>query len=283
MASRSRDVTRADVQATILHGIRGYDGKLLANDLKCLDALEEYSVTIQDGRCRAGLSLGRNGFELIRHSSSLGDFFDHLALKTQYADEMKSFIGGLTGADKVIIIDCVIRGSPELMAEKPDNRVYEYAFKAHSDGDGETFLRMSDLADHEVTSRYRNGRYAVYTVWRPLAPVEQKPLALCDGSTVARDDLVAAYYAGYDELADKHPDLDYPPPSTYFHMAYSPKQEWYYFPDMTPQEVLVFKQWDSEPGAVLCVPHSAFEDPNSRPDAAPRTAVEARAVVFFAD
>jgi len=138
----------------------------------------------------------------------------------------------------------------------------------------------TDIAPQE-TARYRNGRFAVYTVWRPLAPVEQKPLALRDGATVTRDDLVAAYYSGYDGLAEKQPDLDFPTPSVYFHLAYNPNQRWFYFPDMTPDEVLIFKEWDSHPDGVLCVPHSAFEHPNTRPDPAPRTAIEARAVVFF--
>jgi len=269
------------VQARIRHANRAYDGKLLADDLKCLNALEERSVPVMNARAIAEPTLERNGLQLMRHSSAVGDFFNYEQMKAQYGREMEAFVGSAVGSNKVVIIDCVLRGSADLINGNPGTRIYEYAFKAHSDGDGDTFLAMAANIAPEETARYRNGRFAVYTVWRPLAPVEQKPLALCDGGSVSRDDLVAAYYSGYDDKAEMYPDLDFPPPSVYFHLAYSPDQRWFYFPDMTPDEVLIFKQWDSHPEGVLCVPHSAFEDPNTRLNPAPRTAIEARAVAFF--
>jgi hypothetical protein len=53
---------------------------------------------------------------------------------------------------------------------------------------------------------------------------------------------------------------------------------------MTRDEVLVFKQWDSDPtkSGRSCF-HSAILDPTARPDAPPRESIEVRAVAFFPD
>jgi hypothetical protein len=72
------------------------------------------------------------------------------------------------------------------------------------------------------------------------------------------------------------PDSEYYPAITYFHLAHNPAHRWYYFPDMQPDEVVIFKQWDTDESKALCVPHSAFEDPTSRSDAVPRTSIEVR-------
>jgi hypothetical protein len=50
---------------------------------------------------------------------------------------------------------------------------------------------------------------------------------------------------------------------------------------MTPDEVLIFKQWDSDRTKPLCVPHTAFEDPGTRPNPQRRLSIEARCVAFF--
>jgi hypothetical protein len=53
---------------------------------------------------------------------------------------------------------------------------------------------------------------------------------------------------------------------------------------MTREEVLVFKQWDSDPTKTgrICF-HSAIVDPMARPDAPPRESIEVRAIAVFPD
>jgi len=62
--------------------------------------------------------------------------------------------------------------------------------------------------------------------------------------------------------------------------TYDEKQQWYYFSDMHPGEILAFKLYDSEKDAKggRC-PHTAFFDDRSGTN--PRESVEIRSVVYF--
>jgi hypothetical protein len=51
---------------------------------------------------------------------------------------------------------------------------------------------------------------------------------------------------------------------------------WWYFREMTPQHVLLLKTYESETdGRARFLGHSAFEDPNTPPDAPTRESIEA--------
>ena len=56
---------------------------------------------------------------------------------------------------------------------------------------------------------------------------------------------------------------------------------WYYFSNLTSDEVLVFKAFDSAAPDAYNAAHTAFDDPTAPADAAPRASVEARFVAFF--
>ena len=59
-------------------------------------------------------------------------------------------------------------------------------------------------------------------------------------------------------------------------VAYSPQQRWYYYPRMTPDEVLLFKQYDTraEEKNRRTVFHSAIDDPTTPENAVPRYTIE---------
>ena len=65
---------------------------------------------------------------------------------------------------------------------------------------------------------------------------------------------------------------------------YAAKHRWYYFPKMQMDEVLLFKQFESDtalPGHTIF--HTAVVDPTVRPDAPERQSIECRAFLFFLD
>jgi len=67
-----------------------------------------------------------------------------------------------------------------------------------------------------------------------------------------------------------------------YHLTFNPSHRWYYFPEMQRNEALVFKCYDSKrDGRSRFSAHSAFEDPNSPPDAPPRESIEIRTLAFF--
>jgi hypothetical protein len=65
-------------------------------------------------------------------------------------------------------------------------------------------------------------------------------------------------------------------------LRYSPRHKWWYFPKITPEQLILLKTYDSEvDGRARFVGHSAFEDPTSPPDAPMRESIEIRTIVFF--
>jgi hypothetical protein len=271
-----------DVEATLAFARRGVDASALARDIKSLSALEDHVVAIADARAREGqFSLERNGFTLVRHTSGVTDFYDDDVVRTRYVAELEALVSKVTGAAAVVVYDVVLRGSKAHGEAAPGTRIYEHAFKAHVDGSGEGFLKNARARKPEVAARYEGCRFAEYNVWRPTAPVEEKPLALCDAATVSPGDLVAAFFDGWDQYPPEKRPNPLPQSGSYFHLAFDPAQRWIYFPDMTPDEVLVFRQWDSARTSALITPHTAFENPTTGPGANPRLSIEARTVAFF--
>ena len=58
-------------------------------------------------------------------------------------------------------------------------------------------------------------------------------------------------------------------------------QRYCYFPQMNPDEVLVFKQLDSRIEKSLVCPHTSFIDPTAAPDAAERHSIDIRFMCVF--
>ena len=63
--------------------------------------------------------------------------------------------------------------------------------------------------------------------------------------------------------------------------VHNPQHRWYYYPDMTRDEVIVFKAHDSQQSVARRVPHTAFTDPTCPPGTPTRASVEARGLVIF--
>ena len=134
---------------------------------------------------------------------------------------------------------------------------------------GPMFARSGDEAERRLA-----GRHMLINVWRPIAMVESAPLAVCDASTVRREDLFDSEVVG--GLGDFNRRSLWG-----FNLAYDPAHRWYWVPHMQPWEALAFKLFDSEEGAVQYTAHSAFEDPNTPPDAAPRQSIEVRTIAYL--
>jgi hypothetical protein len=65
-------------------------------------------------------------------------------------------------------------------------------------------------------------------------------------------------------------------------MRHSSEHKWWYFPRMTPEHTLLLKTYDSEAdGRARFLGHSAFDDPQTPPDAPMRESIEIRTVALF--
>jgi hypothetical protein len=230
-----------------------------------------HEVRIADARRIAGeLTLERNGFVLVERASAMKSFWDPEEVERVYLPEVIALVTELTGADKVITFGTMVRTEA-----KNTRQANLPAFGAHVDyGDRTVRQFATDVLGEKEAAYWLRGRYMLINVWRPITVVHRSPFAVCDASTVRESDLNDSEVRG--GLGDPNR------PTLYgYAVSFSPNQRWYYVPKMRPEEVLVFKLFDSDPSAVQWSAHTAFEHPNTAPDAPPRESIEIRTIAFF--
>jgi len=232
---------------------------------------EEHVVTVENMRPRAEtLSLEKNGFALVRQPTAVKNFYDPDEVRRVYFPEIIDFVKQLNGAEKVIVFGEVARTDA---TGSTDGQLPAYG--AHIDY-GDRSVR--DFAEGELgrdeAAKWLRGRYVLMNLWRPIKTVYRTPLALCDASTVTEGDLNDSEVRG--GLMD--PER----PSLFgYNLSYNPHHRWYYAPRLQPDEVLVFKLFDSDRSRVQWTGHTAFDDPSAAPDAPPRESIEVRTISFF--
>jgi hypothetical protein len=232
---------------------------------------EPHVVPIFNGRPIAGsFSLDREGFALLRHPTAVKDFYDESEIRRVYYPAAEAFLRAILKADRVVLFDHTVRRRVEGAADIRGAGPRQPATRVHVDqtvtsGPNRVREHLGDEADELL-----KGRVQVINLWRPIrGPVVDAPLAMCDGTSVAADDLVAS-------------DLIYPNRrGETYSVKYNPAHRWFYFPEMTPDEALLLKCYDSATdGRTRFGPHTAFTDPTTPDNAAPRESIELRALVF---
>jgi hypothetical protein len=249
-------------------------------------AFDPRTVTIYDARSiRDEFSLDREGFSLMGHQSDIAISAEMRALNSThemeanpindaYHREVAEFLRQLTGARDVIgqRSGLIVRTS---IAAK--NRTWAGpAGFVHLDYVPETarmFREISIAAEDRVIAPYR--RFAVYQTWRVISqPPQDNTLALCDGRSVFAEDAVV-----FDAVVGPKGK-----PGSEFQARmckYRPDHKWFYFANMYPGELLVFKGYDSEIPNAMNAMHTAFNDPSAGVDSIPRESIEARFFAFF--
>ena len=265
------DLVVCDVEATMKYVVRGEKATFHAGDrAKSYWPVEEHRVTIHDMRPEAEqLTFDRNGFVLLDEPSAVKDFSADGAIAT-YSRETEALVKRLTGAAKTVSFGPVIRtNAPGAHGHN------QPAFGAHVDyGDRTVRDYTYDLLPKDEADRRLEGRYMLINVWRPIEMVESAPLALCDASTVKRKDMFdSEVIGGLGSFGTR---------SLWgFNLAWAPGRKWYWVPHMQPWEVLAFKLYDSDPDKVQHTAHSAFDDPSTPADAAPRQSIEVRTISYL--
>src|SRR4051812_7202579 len=217
---------------------------------------------------RPPFTLERNAVTLVKEPSKLADYSStQEVIEQRYYPECAAQVKKLAGADHVACFGFAVRGGPD---NSPAGK-RQPVMNAHVDYTVDT---AGAVAERIAPPHLKGTRYGfkAINVWRPIAPVERNPLAVVDGSTVTREDLfLCRLNASRSGMADSYG----------WNMAYSPAQRWYYAPDMTPDEALVFTLIDSVPSGVQFGGHTSFEDPNSKPNARPGQSIEVRTIAYF--
>ncbi len=230
-----------------------------------------FTVRIHDGRAIAGeLSLDRQGFMLTRHRSAVADFYDDDELRAVHYPEIERLVKRATGAAKVLIFDHTRRadggGEPGARAERAPVRLVHNDYTEKSGPQ-----RVRDLLGADEAEARLQRRFAEFNVWQPIAgPVRRSPLALADARTIAPGDLVRADLV----YAERTGEI--------YHGLYNPDHRWYYFPEMTVEEAVLIKCYDSATdGRARFSLHTGFDHPTTPEDAPIRESIETRAFAFF--
>jgi hypothetical protein len=268
-----RDLESAvcDVEATMKYVVRGEKAIFHPGERdKSYWPVDEHRVTIHDVRPLIDqLSFERNGFVLADEPTDVTEFSDPAEL-ARYCRQTEALVQRLTGADKVVSFGPMLRTNAA--GAHGHNQP---AFGAHVDYGARTVADFTrDLLPPDEADRRLEGRHMLINVWRPIVMVESAPLAVCDANTVKRQDLFDSEVVG--GLGDlKRRSL------WGFNLAFDPGHRWYWVPHMQPREALVFKLFDSDPESIQFTAHSAFDDPNTPPDAAPRQSIEMRTIAYL--
>jgi hypothetical protein len=234
----------------------------------------EYSdhlVEIRDGRpMRDAFELDTHGFVFAEHRTQMKDFTDETERQNVYDREVADLIRLHSGASEVVVFDHTIRVGDEgtrsqLKARAPVRGVHnDYTEKSAPQ-------RLSDILGEEEAARRMAKRWAIVQVWRPIGrPVVADPMAICDARTIPEEGFILLQRRYQHRTAEV------------YHIAYHPAHEWFYFPEMTRDEALVFKVFDSDATKqARFTAHTSFEDPNTPADAYPRESIETRTFAFF--
>lgn len=225
-------------------------------------------VTVADARplLAAGqCDLDEAGFTLARLTSAATNFRDAEEVARIYYPEVEAFVARMTGAAKVVARDHLIR------TETPVDFNDGYARFVHCDYNMKRLDEMSlaVLADRGIEPD-PNWVYAWFNTWQPFEnPAINNPLAFIDWRSLPEDDVIDYFYTGRDK------------DSLVAAPVYNPAHQWRYFPNMTPEEILLFKQLDGRPNRSVYCPHTSFDSPDAPEDAPPRRSVEVRLAAAF--
>lgn len=239
-------------------------------------------VRVIDGRALAGeLDLDVQGFRLVPHRSAVADF-DRIQedpeVDRRYIAETAALLREVTGASQVVVLG----GGKKRYGEAAVDKLAPLANAKparypHADNTDASAVQLVELVAAFVddVDLAACSRWALYNVWRAVTPPPQDvPLAVCDARTVAGDDEVTVTAVTEERGAGAivHDTTGY---------RHADRHRWHWFPDMTRDEVLIFKAHDTDPARAGRVPHSAFDDPSCPAGVPTRASVEMRALALF--
>ncbi|PWN91048.1 hypothetical protein FA10DRAFT_229492 [Acaromyces ingoldii] len=252
--------------------------------------ITDLSRTSAQQRSDLGISTRQAGFEIVpgfgREATASAwqaeKWNDDAWLRdVYYADTDALVKQHLLGRDargrkvtNTFVFDHTVRKSQTAhLPDTPENR--KPVSMAHCDQSrwsGENRIRRH-LGD-EVLARVKRGEVQcqLVNVWRPLrGPVEEHPLAMADSRSVTPSDWEPSelrYETWTGQTLLIHPPAEG-----------EPQHKWYYYKGLDTNQAILLKCYDSE--TETRTPHTAFIDPTTARDAAPRWSIELRVLVLI--
>ena len=228
------------------------------------------AMAVRNARLLANdFTLDREGFAFVDHKTAVTDFHDDDQLATIYNAEAEALVRAHTGAARALVFDHTRRSSSQDLREAHNAR--DPANAAHTDyTDWSARNRVTSVMGDEAEVLLEK-RFAIVNVWRSTAGViEEWPLALCTWDSVDDAHLHTVERRAYNRVGQTR------------HASYDGKNDWFYFPRMTPAEAILIKNYDTATdGRARYALHTSFDDPTAAENAAPRESLETRVFAFF--
>lgn len=236
-------------------------------------SLVGYDITIRNAHpIVSELSLDREGFILIQPNISCANEHDPKIMCSRFLEEMVPFIKDYFNASWVVPRRRAVALRSAGGSSLPT--VWKPSVVAHIDYApiaGPMLAAIESQSEGMPVRAY--SRLMIIQAWHALSPPPQDfPLALCDRTSVNDSDIVVVHYTS--DLASQ----TYKACLAHFNSAH----RWYYFPEMTADELILFKSYDSEVHCNPMTAHSAFDNRRAYPKAKPRASIEARFFVYYA-
>ncbi len=237
------------------------------------------SVPITNARIRP-TDLDREGFVLVHHVSSVVDFDliqEDPDVDQHYIQEMEALLATVTGASRTLMLGGGKKrygeGATDKLASLLNAKPARYPHADNTDTSAQGLMELIAMFADDLHPE-SHSRWALYNMWRAVTPPPQDfPLAVCDARSVRAADEVTVTAVSKERAGEiVHDTTGY---------LFSDAHRWHYYPDMTSDEVIVFKAHDSDPLRAGRVPHTAFTDPTCPPGGPTRASVEMRGLALF--
>lgn len=241
----------------------------------------------------------KSGFSVFTAPAKEKEFTYDAAVRNGYYAEVEELIRDkLPGVRKVVLFDHTIRGHDMTSPRQPVQQVH--VDQTPQAAEARVYRHLPPEEVDDLLKR----RYQIINVWRPIGhPASDFPLAVIDWRTTKPSDFVKIdllYPIRHDNDDDdrgkeKLPDVEsimstkgYEVRGETFGVAPNDDHKFYYMKDMTPDEAMFIKCFDSrsqvnggQKGLADCTPHTAFVDPDTPRDAKGRQSIEVRCLVFY--
>ncbi|SVB07978.1 uncharacterized protein METZ01_LOCUS160832 [marine metagenome] len=222
-------------------------------------------------------TLDSHGFQLLMAPTKL-DLMDNDIVRSQYYEQCREMLLKATGCQEVRGGGHEYRNGfggesgPRGVKPTPNGSGGAYALGIHAD-----MCAVVEDAFRRIIPDERH--FESINIWRSTKLdelIETMPLAVCDMRSIDPNDIVfgdgmnTGNIKQYTKVVDQR-------------IVHSPEQKWYYFPDMSPDEVLIFRQYDTrqETLNLRTVFHQAVKDPNTRSKAPMRSTIEVRMQAIY--
>ncbi|KAF2215888.1 hypothetical protein CERZMDRAFT_81979 [Cercospora zeae-maydis SCOH1-5] len=255
-------------------------------------------------------TIDKQGFAWVNAPTAQKTWEDDEEIERVYYPECEELLKKVTGASHAFAFNHVQRGEDwskvmkDIESYKDDdiefrsaNNCYihcDYSYRG-AEQFYERFVVNGPREDLKPLAANPRRRWALINLWRPRKTVNRDALCVADAHSIKDDELAeqTIRWLKPEELTEaqkNHPQFkkyQAGAPDTFLWAVKPPatpeSHKWYYASGMTPDEVLLFKMYDSraDEGIPRRVPHTSFR--SEFDNGPPRESVELRAFVIWDD